>query len=357
MSRVGQRGPITIGGAPSGCVEGGATGAATCWTCLSCDEPNRWHRLQCNNCAGFRPRSATEQHAETKNLAPLALGRAASSRVRDARDDVEPSAARAPACITAPNPVTVQKKFDAGPSRHFTVNMRSQGITDANAAQVGREGLDFIASQGVASAEVVDFSRNSLSARGVYTLLSIFADSRIPIRILMLHHNNLDFGGTIASFLQQSGGTMRELHLSHNQLDIDACWEIIEAAALSVDGHGRFNYPGPSRQPLWLRLEHNKGVTARPLIHRLKSQEDRFCRPAGRVVRQVYPGECGPRSCMCRGGPPAIHLSCDPEIEKGVCRSDVRRAPSRSDAYRASRPLRPQRRPKQTEEGDGWASW
>jgi len=155
---------------------------------------------------------------------------------------------------------------------------------------------------------VVDFSVNKLTAVGVQCLLDLFVRNAISVTVLKLHHNSLRNGDHVAEFLVKCGGSLKELHLSHNFLGIEAAWDIIRAVALATDAQGRHLYPGRHGQPLWLWLGHNC-LNFDALFRRLLAAAPELRRPPQEVVCQVDSSRpCTARRCCCPGGAPAIHL-------------------------------------------------
>eukprot|EP00928_Gymnodinium_smaydae_P034885 TRINITY_DN24635_c0_g1_i1.p1 TRINITY_DN24635_c0_g1~~TRINITY_DN24635_c0_g1_i1.p1 ORF type:complete len:877 (+),score=186.42 TRINITY_DN24635_c0_g1_i1:272-2902(+) len=159
-------------------------------------------------------------------------------------------------------------------------------------------------------AKEINFSKNQLTALGVRSLLETLHDLDISPVVLQIHHNRLSTGGDIARFLAVNGGALRELHLSHNDLDTEAVMDIIFAAAAAKDEHGEFLYPhqngARNAAPLWMRLEQNF-VDCDLLKERVEEASRQLQRP-GRVLCSVTDKGCTPHSCnRHRLDPPAIH--------------------------------------------------
>lgn len=163
------------------------------------------------------------------------------------------------------------------------------------------------------TAKEVDFSENKLTSFGMSRLLKMLRESKVVVLILKLHHNRVQGTEELREFLTWCQGMLRELHLSHNQLDTRAAGEIILAAAAVTNLTGDHCYP--QRQcgaltcsaPLWLRLEQNY------IDPRLMSQqvEPAFAElhRAGRLLCSINGWGCTPRCCMRYwDAPPAVHV-------------------------------------------------
>merc|ERR1719480_585628 len=81
------------------------------------------------------------------------------------------------------------------------------------------------------TATEVNFAWNRLTSVGVRKLLETLAQCRLPVVILRLLHNRIEDGRDVAAFLASSKGSLRELHLSHNELDAAGAADVILAAA------------------------------------------------------------------------------------------------------------------------------
>jgi hypothetical protein len=165
-------------------------------------------------------------------------------------------------------------------------------------------------------AKRVDFSSNKLQATGISKLLETLSARNVSTQVLMLHHNQLEEGSPVASYLSFCAGALRELHLSHNWLDTAGAADIILAAAKLRSAQGPVNRPSfaypwhtaasGSMVPLWLRIEQNYIDNAqlhevmRPAIKRLKGRGEVLCNAAG--------SRCTPQWC-CKtfDQPPAVH--------------------------------------------------
>lgn len=158
-------------------------------------------------------------------------------------------------------------------------------------------------------AQEVDFSRNKLTAAGVGKLLDALWASGCSVRVLKLHHNELQGCTEIAGLLKE--GTLREAHLSHNFLDTDSAVELVFAAAMAWDAEREcYCYPRESKgagagsaTPIWLRMEQNC-IDYSAFEWRLKQK----VRKAGRRDQPLCYVDgtqgCTPHACMkCRATP------------------------------------------------------
>lgn len=157
-------------------------------------------------------------------------------------------------------------------------------------------------------AHEVNFAENNLTSDGIRCLLETLTACKVSVLILKLHHNQLTTGTCVADFIVNSQGALRELHLSHNELESPAAAEIVLAAASARDVHGTFVYPsqsGHSAAPLWLRLEQNF-VDPNSLSQHTDSKFERM-RP-GKVLCNVSSRACTPHCCVKhRHDPPPVH--------------------------------------------------
>ena len=112
----------------------------------------------------------------------------------------------------------------------------------------------------------------------------------------------------MAAFIANSGGVLRELHLSHNELDAAGAAEVILATVSARDERGEFVYPkiwDGQPVPLWLRLEQNY-VDHSELIKLLLPNFARIGRRSTVMCRMTDKG-CTPGCCV--RGTPAIHIN------------------------------------------------
>jgi len=144
-------------------------------------------------------------------------------------------------------------------------------------------------------------------------LLKTLQDCNIVALVLKLHHNRLQGSGALASFLEFCQGSLKELHLSHNELDTQAAAEIMLGAAAAKEPNGNHCYPQPmngssgSAAPLWLRLERNM-VDPRLLTEQVEPAFAALNRSSNLLCSSSRCG-CTPRCCMKhRDNPPAVHI-------------------------------------------------
>jgi len=138
--------------------------------------------------------------------------------------------------------------------------------------------------------QTVDFSRNSITAKGMEDIASIC--KKCPqLKILKLFSNAIDDEGAekLAEIFQRCKG-IEEIHLSHNKFTEKGVETIIEAA----DEELPKDYP----RPLWLRMEHNDIKDPRECVENIESKFKSVC-----IREDRY--KCLPRACVkgCR-----IHL-------------------------------------------------
>lgn len=205
-------------------------------------------------------------------------------------------------------------------SQHLKVNMSGWGMDDqhmerwcswfeAHLSQlVGKD-----TGQQVVIKEL-DFSENSLTTVGAGRLLATLNTACVHVLILKLHHNRIRDGRDIADFISGCGGTLQEVHLSHNELSTTAAAEIILAAASAWDAcQSTFYYPrltrkhGGTAAPLWLRLDSNF-LDHALLLDRVGLATEQMGRH-GDLLCSAKIGGCTPGSCCWNHScPPAIHV-------------------------------------------------
>lgn len=159
-------------------------------------------------------------------------------------------------------------------------------------------------------AQDVDFSRNKLTSAGVRSLLQTLWNNNMTLGVLKLHHNKIESAEDMLGLF--SDGNLRELHLSHNQLDNTAATELIKAAATARDENGVFRYPRKEAEgqsaPLWLRLEQNctEGTGMQTALDMLKRK---LKRRDGLICILDGTKGCTPHGCMVHPvDPPALHV-------------------------------------------------
>mmetsp|Transcript_81804 Transcript_81804/g.128824 ORF Transcript_81804/g.128824 Transcript_81804/m.128824 type:complete len:467 (+) Transcript_81804:92-1492(+) len=152
-------------------------------------------------------------------------------------------------------------------------------------------------------AKEIDFSYNMLTSAGVQHLMRVLQQHSIAVRIFKFHHNCIEDGSDLASFLERSCGSLREIHLSHNRLENSAAAQIVLAAAGARDETGAFCYPTSLKKgclSLWLRLEQNflDEESLRNMLHPSiqqlgRSQEDALCSTGLGSTPQFHASGCG----------------------------------------------------------------
>jgi len=206
--------------------------------------------------------------------------------------------------------------FDMG-RRQFDIAMAGWEMEDRDMqqwcawfrARVERIGTRLFCEQRLTAREV-NFSNNQLTGLGVRMLLNTLLDTQVVVRVLKLHHNRLEEGGSVADYLRKCDGTLWELHLSHNRLGTAAVLDILVGAAQARDESGAPSYPyqagcrGPT--PLWLRIERNF-VHCDMLLERVEVAARRLGR-VGQMVCLSNCRGCTPHGCgRHRDYPPATH--------------------------------------------------
>jgi len=159
-------------------------------------------------------------------------------------------------------------------------------------------------------ASIVDFSENYLTDAGVQLLLETLRARGIIVEVLKLHHNHIQSGDSIADLVLGCSGSLRELHLSHNELSTEAAAQIILAVASTTDSQGEFCYPhseGDVVAPLWLRLDLNRldhlqlQESIRPTLEKIGRADWALCDARG--------VGCKPRCCEWhQHDPPPMHV-------------------------------------------------
>ncbi|CAE8636605.1 unnamed protein product, partial [Polarella glacialis] len=118
---------------------------------------------------------------------------------------------------------------------------------------------------GSCKAAAIDFSSNSICDAGAIMLVDLLLELKVPVHQIWLQKNRL--GRTaceaIGRLVLGLPCALRELHLSHNYIDLSGAKALLEAVASSSSGcSGQPAYPvAPEPHvrpiPLWLRLEKN----------------------------------------------------------------------------------------------------
>ena len=154
--------------------------------------------------------------------------------------------------------------------------------------------------------EKADFSRNQIGNRGLSILVAdVFA--RFVPQQLLLFGNKISDVSPLEKLLAM--GTLRELHLSNNELSAYAVCQVVVVAASAKDQSGKYFYPIQGLKPLWLRLENN---TVGEDFHFTLAKD--LCK-AGRTLWKAIcfvdgTTGCNPSQCHCgKEHIPAIHLT------------------------------------------------
>uniref|UniRef100_A0A7S2PE65 Uncharacterized protein n=1 Tax=Zooxanthella nutricula TaxID=1333877 RepID=A0A7S2PE65_9DINO len=159
-------------------------------------------------------------------------------------------------------------------------------------------------------AQEVDFSRNRLTSVGVRRILNALWHANVSVRVLKMHHNQLETGDDIAELIAE--GSLREVHLSHNQLSSEGGADLVLAAAAARGEEGEYLYPSEgtgcaARSPLWLRLEQNR-IDYAVFESRLKNGMKRLRRRDRLLCHVDGTRGCTPQTCMVRADPPIVHM-------------------------------------------------
>jgi len=105
--------------------------------------------------------------------------------------------------------------------------------------------------------EVVDFSHNGLTSRGVETLVEFILAHGRPVNKLKLVGNNIATLEGVCRLVEdprcglRAPKSLAELHLSQNQISADALEKLLESVS-------RAKGPGPLRAPIWMWVERNR---------------------------------------------------------------------------------------------------
>ena len=133
----------------------------------------------------------------------------------------------------------------------------------------------------------------------------------MSVRTFKLQHNKIDQGIDMALYINECKGTLRELHLSHNAMDMTAAKDIFVAVALAkMPGTDEFAYPRSGR-PLWLRMEWD--TVELPGLFPIHLEEsvsewrsDPWLKTLGATGNAQVPLGCSSTHCSCPSTP-AVH--------------------------------------------------
>jgi len=103
-------------------------------------------------------------------------------------------------------------------------------------------------------AKEIDFSKCQLDNDKLDKLISVLEQFEVQAVKFKFFGNQISLADSLIRYFQSGlAGELREVHLSHNQLDDTACYNIIDSS-VSVFG--------ARTQALWLRIEHNPVTNA-----------------------------------------------------------------------------------------------
>jgi hypothetical protein len=154
----------------------------------------------------------------------------------------------------------------------------------------------------------VNFAKNGLTDAAVARLLQALQRSELQVVCLNLYGNRLGPVGArhVTDFLWESSSAVREVHLSHNEIDDEAAVDMIRLLADHPKYQPRRNgsSTGEMQHPVWIRLDHNYIEQPRKLLRTFEKELGiTFCLARNRHT-------CGPAKCGCRSssGFPLVHL-------------------------------------------------
>jgi len=140
-------------------------------------------------------------------------------------------------------------------------------------------GPEMLRRLGQSAIDVFDFSNNELTDVGCEVLAEFIICNRLQIKKLKLHRNRMTSLAGICRLLEdptcgiRTQHTIRELHLSHNNISSSAL-ELVLNSVLRSKPPGRMKKP-----PLWVRLENNNIIPSS-----LAAMLDRINRQGLKVV-------------------------------------------------------------------------
>lgn len=160
------------------------------------------------------------------------------------------------------------------------------------------------------SAEI-DFSRSGLGDDAVGRLMQALKRLEVNVTHLKLFSNHIGAAGVhhICEFFRASSNvsSLQELHLSHNEIDDDACFELIQLLAqhpryplTRAQENGHDEYPSP----IWLRLNNN---VVREPVRVLQTVDRKF---GSWICQAIDRHTCGPGKCVRQWDSdcPRVHL-------------------------------------------------
>eukprot|EP00440_Ansanella_granifera_P003033 gb/GFBE01003307.1/.p1 GENE.gb/GFBE01003307.1/~~gb/GFBE01003307.1/.p1 ORF type:complete len:233 (+),score=53.85 gb/GFBE01003307.1/:1-699(+) len=144
----------------------------------------------------------------------------------------------------------------------------------------------------------VDFSQNDMSNQMVWMLLETLAQHEVHTAILKLTANRISQGGMLAlcEFVRANEAeAVRELHLSHNEIDDDSAIELLRNLKTRAGSAGDV--------PVWVRLNHNRIQNPDQVRRDAEAEGITICNASDRQA-------CSTDKCKESGSkrPPIVHL-------------------------------------------------
>ena len=156
----------------------------------------------------------------------------------------------------------------------------------------------------------LNFAENSLSDVGVSHIAAALKSYRLGPSTIKLFKNRIVTGSAVVDLLRL--GRTKEVHLSHNKMDVSAIRHVVQSAeGMLVERNGAPTslYPFKGRCPLWLRLEQNPG--SHILGTMCRDRPDDFCAVTNSDNLGCVPSNCRRRT-KC-GLTPILHLTYPPD--------------------------------------------
>jgi len=261
--------------------------------------------------------SASEEpevaHAKSETTTAGSLSGAASS----SEHEEGPSRHRAPLESTRCWPQACRRTEWGGLEVHLSNwNLDDEAVQEW--CRWAQDSLPLIATRagrdGKSPVLTVDLSFNRIGDKGVEALVSLFIKLPLKLQVLKLHRNLLGCASamSLGHMLRTFGaagdrcGMLEELHLSHNNMQLDGILELLQCVALAGEGTGQPAYPckihPAGLMPLWLRIEHNRLPTMTPeeFINHVTGHLERIRRSNGWLHSRVDMLCLGDRRLGCR---------------------------------------------------------
>lgn len=253
-----------------------------------------------------------------------------ASREAPARPMAPAACREAPACTVAAAEDTWGNWLVHMGRGTFQVQMGSRGLGDEEAIHwshvARRRFAAFFSETGVPPhAALVNFSENRLGSAGLQAIIELLSDLKIGVRVFQLHRNELDnrAADVLKQFIVMCPIAIEELHLSHNQLELEGALTLV-GAFMSAGARGSPLYPVRDQRgrwrPVWLRLEFNRFAAVKhellqPAREEIFRDQRRSCgyktREGARLICCV-PDGAGCRSGICSmqqdSFGPVVHL-------------------------------------------------